>query len=478
MDTQQGPQVNASPVWQSKPANKRLPAITAHVLGKKVGKLLRAVGLVGRGKSRLQEFHTDHGGLARWRKKIELGSHAKPEHLGEIDWDYVTKHEKDIPFLGLKEFWYPAVKSRDLPANEAVPVRLCGESIVFFRNADGEARAIIDRCPHRGPQLSLGQVGAFAPGTITCRYHGMTFDGEGECVAVLGDGAGSPACGRIKARRYPVEERGGIVWVYTGQRDAPPVEKVIPHFKEVIDDRDVFVHQLELPVSYLAAVDNAVDMSHPSCLHRSCLPFASQSIAVSVGWEEMPDGGIRAYTAGEDGTAATRSQAHDGILNVSESNWYPPNIAFFGKDYLGIGELFGEDGEHGYVFAAPRDLGSTNYWLIMSQPLFKNPIKRAFTRFVHNMMHGVWFKWPGSNLSCIDQADAVMMISQGRIPNWDRDKLLRVDTPIVQVRKRLKKLHREEVAEFPERGHIVPAHMRAAYLADVKEKKAVREPAE
>lgn len=460
MASQANENAREAQIWRSKPAQRRLPAIAVHVLRNKAVSLLRFIGFAGATTSRLQEFHTDHSGLGRWRRKVRPGSHAKPDHLQEIDWECVARHEHEIPFLGLKEYWYPGLKSSNLPANKPVPLRLCSESIVFFRNAQGLACAIEDRCPHRGPQLSLGQVGAFAPGTITCRYHGMTFDGEGECVAVLGDGPDSPACGRIKTRRYPTEERGGIVWVYTGQRQPPPIEDTIPHFKEVMDDRDVFIHQLDLPVSYLAALDNAVDLAHPSCLHRSCLPFASQSISVSVGWEEMADGGIKAFTAGQDETVHSRKTAHDGVLNVSESNWYPPNIAFFDKTSLGFGELFGENGEHGYVFAAPKDIASTNYWLIFSQPKFTNPIKRAVTRFMHNMMHGVFFKWPGSNLSCIDQADAVMMISQGLIPNWDRDKLLRVDGAIVQVRRKLRRLHRDEVEEFPARGRIVPSHFR------------------
>lgn len=53
-------------------------------------------------------------------------------------------------------------------------------------------------------------------GTITCRYHGMTFDGDGECVAFLADGPDSPACGRTRTRAYPTEEAGGVVWVWMG----------------------------------------------------------------------------------------------------------------------------------------------------------------------------------------------------------------------------------------------------------------------
>ena len=64
---------------------------------------------------------------------------------------------------------------------------------------------------------------------MSCGYHGWTYDlASGTLVAALTDGPDSPICGKVRVRTYPVEERIGIVWVYIGELDPPPVEADIP----------------------------------------------------------------------------------------------------------------------------------------------------------------------------------------------------------------------------------------------------------
>ena len=41
-------------------------------------------------------------------------------------------------------------RASDPPAQKPLPVRLAGERLVLFRDESGRARALIDRCPHRG----------------------------------------------------------------------------------------------------------------------------------------------------------------------------------------------------------------------------------------------------------------------------------------------------------------------------------------
>ena len=165
-------------------------------------------------RPRTQPLRSGAVAMNRWWRG-SYGSDAKPSSVGEIPWDYVEEAQNRVPFLGLREHWYPALPSRDLRNNQAVPRVMLGDNIVLFRDADGRAAALENRCPHRGPMLSLGQVGVLEAGTITCRYHGMTFDGDGECVAFLADGPDSPACGRTRTRAYPTEEAGGVTTTTT-----------------------------------------------------------------------------------------------------------------------------------------------------------------------------------------------------------------------------------------------------------------------
>ena len=105
-------------------------------------------------------------------------------------------------------------------------IKLLGENLVFFR-AHGRVSALQDLCAHRGMPLSHGTC--LSEGTVTCAYHGWSYDvSTGACVAALTDGPDSPVAGRYSVKSYPVEERGGIVFVYMGDGNPPRSKRTYP----------------------------------------------------------------------------------------------------------------------------------------------------------------------------------------------------------------------------------------------------------
>ena len=408
----------------------RLRGVLAHRIRSAGRGLLARVGVL-RDRARVQPLMSENLSLARWMAS-DYGTPGKPAALAEVPWDYVRANEDRIPFLGLREYWYPALRSRDLRHNEPVPTTLLGDALVFFRDADGRAVALEDRCTHRNALLSLGQVGVWSPGTITCRYHGMTFDGEGTCVGVITDGPSSRACGNAAyaARKYPTEELGGVVWVYMGESAPASVLDSVPHAREVFQgDGEVFLDRGEWPFSYLSTVDNDIDLAHPAVLHRTCLPFSEQKVWGEIAVEERACGGLR--TRFTDGAA----RPHAGALQVDEVEWHLPNIAWFAPGTLG--------GPHGcgYFWAVPRDVGSCARWFMLGG----RPGGRA-ARLGQSFFFGQKIRYAGSPLSCSDGADAAMMASQGRVPRWDTERLLRTDVGVSAVRRRLMQAHEQERA--------------------------------
>ena len=92
--------------------------------------------------------------------------------------------------------WYVACAGDEI--GEAPLGRtVCGQRMVFFRDADGRAAALEDWCPHRGAPLSLGRV---VQGRLVCGYHGLEMGCDGRVVAMPGQ--------RVQAfpaiRRWPV----------------------------------------------------------------------------------------------------------------------------------------------------------------------------------------------------------------------------------------------------------------------------------
>ncbi len=386
-------------------------------------------------RPRTQPLRSSSVRMLRWWQ-APYGDAAKPASLEEIPWDYVEENQDTIPFLGLREYWYPAVESEQVRHNTSTPATLLGDNVVFFRDATGAVRALENRCPHRSALLSLGQVGVVEPGTITCRYHGMTFDGDGECIAYIADGPDSPACGKIRARSYPTEEHGGIVWIYMGDREPQPFLDAQPHARSVMAQKSLFVQHFDLPYSHLNMLDNATDLTHVGVLHRSCLLFAGQKPFGEIGYTESGDGGLHAFYKEPGG--------HPGQLNIDHIDWYLPNLVYHAPGDLGVGL------DEGWLWFTPRDVGSFTVWMIMGRSASGGRLRQAVLSRLTGVFAGTQFNenlGVGTLASCLLGGDAPMQASQGRVARWDLDRLARGDRAMVRARRMVQEAHAVEVAE-------------------------------
>lgn len=140
----------------------------------------------------------------------------------------VKDRRAQIPPLGLREYWYPLVPDRRVPRRKPLFWKMLGDELVLFRDEKGDVKAISDVCPHRGASMSQGKC--FYKGTVSCPYHGATFDGDGSCVAYITEGPESRMVRnrRFRAPTYPTVTLKGWVFVWMGAGDPAPVEQDIP----------------------------------------------------------------------------------------------------------------------------------------------------------------------------------------------------------------------------------------------------------
>lgn len=91
-----------------------------------------------------------------------------------------------------------------LPAGGRLVARVAGVPIILW-NVEGRIRATARNCPHQDFPLDGGSL----RGTVvTCGLHGYQSDvATGACLTF----------GGIKLATYPVEVRGGKVWVDVGR---------------------------------------------------------------------------------------------------------------------------------------------------------------------------------------------------------------------------------------------------------------------
>ncbi|MFO0572709.1 MAG: aromatic ring-hydroxylating dioxygenase subunit alpha [Polyangia bacterium] len=176
--------------------------------------------------------------------------------------------------------WYVVAESHELPSRPgAGPLArtLLGLPLVLFRDGEGRAAALLDRCPHRNVPLSLGEV---VEGQLQCAYHGWRFDGGGTCRFIPSRRGDSAARAR-NALSYPVRELDGFIWVYPTPGAEPKEE---PYRFRLLDAPGYTVVRriVEAPGTLHATLENALDVPHTQFLHRGLFRSKSRDIAITA----------------------------------------------------------------------------------------------------------------------------------------------------------------------------------------------------
>lgn len=159
--------------------------------------------------------------------------------------------------------WHVVARSTDVKPGAVVGVRLLGRAIALWRNGD-QLLAWADQCPHRGAQLSLGQVKG---GALVCPYHAWEFNAAGRCTKIPAHpDLAIPQRAQITA--YRVEERYSMIWVCLGEP-----QKDIPPFPEWDDERfgSFLCGPYEVDASGPRLIENFLDVGHLPFVHDGTL---------------------------------------------------------------------------------------------------------------------------------------------------------------------------------------------------------------
>ena len=204
--------------------------------------------------------------------------------------------------LGFRNHWYPAFFSRQLAEDKCLGQEMLGERILFKR-IDGRVYAIEDRCAHRGVPFSV-RPECYTKNTISCWYHGFTYDvRNGALIAIITDPE-SPLIGKVKLKAYPVEEHKNIVFVFIGdERPHALALDLQPGFLD--EDLAVFPngeHEL-VRSNWRLAAENGVDASH-IYVHRN-------SGLVNAARRPLP---LASYFMTREGMVIDKDGAPKGVL--------------------------------------------------------------------------------------------------------------------------------------------------------------------
>lgn len=193
----------------------------------------------------------------------------------------------EAPPLGYRNYWYPVIESRRVQ-DGPVPVRVLGEDLVLFRAGD-QVAALTDRCAHRGSRLSQGRI--LFPGTLSCPYHGWTYNAAGECVGRIVEGPKPDIVGKVRIRSYRTQERAGILWAFLGEGEPPPLEEDLPPPLKEANGFPQFLFE-EWGCDWRNVTENYPDMLHATYVHRTSFEMVFQKVPTwgTMVVEPLPDG--------------------------------------------------------------------------------------------------------------------------------------------------------------------------------------------
>jgi carbazole 1,9a-dioxygenase terminal dioxygenase component len=298
-------------------------------------------------------------------------SAARPDATDGASASSPARYEDAV--LGFRNHWYPAMFSSDVRETEIKTLRVLGEDILLKR-VDGRVYGVRDECLHRGFQLSK-KPECFTKNTVTCWFHGFTYNlADGGLVGIPSD-PDSKLIGKLKLRSYPIEEHKGMLFVFIGDIEPPPLSDDLPPEFLAEDMHVVPFHQQEVASNWRIAADSASELNH-TFIHkrdalldywRQPLPFAEipRGNNPYEGWILHEGPGFKGFTdAFGDAIPVFEYKFEcDGEVGVVRAAYDPAvepgSVAFGNMDAtltLPCGLRIGPWG------ANPGDPESANYW--------------------------------------------------------------------------------------------------------------------
>ncbi|HEY1124628.1 MAG TPA: aromatic ring-hydroxylating dioxygenase subunit alpha [Sphingobium sp.] len=300
-------------------------------------------------------------------------------------------------FDGFANLWIIAAQGSDIAPGALVSLKVAGERILLFRNADGTIAALIDKCPHRGVALSLGKL---RDGIVECPFHGWRFDGTGRACHIPWNPDAKTE--RLGATALPIRETHGLVWLYTGFD--PAIE---PQPSETLTRDDVVIcgQSVSWHVHWTRVMENMLDSPHLPFVHKSTIgrflaPYLDRRMDLS--WTPQPYG---AQIIGRVGNDRPPSRLDYRFPNAMELFIDPP-----GRIMRMIAVCTPEDGERTRL---------TIY---------------TIRNFARARLLDPFFRWSNSRIAREDKAVLETSLPS-EVPPAAHEKSVRTDAPTLAFRR-------------------------------------------
>ena len=232
----------------------------------------------------------------------------------------------------MRMFWQPVYRAQDLVRGQTKPVRIMSEDFTLYRGVSGTPYAMAFRCAHRGTQLSIGSVEGE---NLRCFYHGWMYDGSGQCVEQPAEP--KPFCEKVRIRSYPTKEYLGLIFVYMGEGEPPPLRRY-PEFER--DDYEVIIYP-SAPCNFFNRMENAVDQIHVRFVHwtsgltgcpKAEAKEVSYGVAIKTVWPGRSATGAHYQVPNASQFKASGGEKIAWRVPIDDEHYISFNVELFQKD--------------------------------------------------------------------------------------------------------------------------------------------------
>jgi phenylpropionate dioxygenase-like ring-hydroxylating dioxygenase large terminal subunit len=158
----------------------------------------------------------------------------------------------------------------------------------MVRGSDGEMRAFLNVCRHRGAQVA--EAGCGKARRFTCPYHAWSYNTQGDLVGIFE----AEAFGDVDRNTHglttlPVTERAGIIWVTLTPNSRVDHDAFFKGYDKMLEhhhfDQCHYVgNQVLVGANWKVAYDGYLDFYHLPILHRNTFGPDSSPKALFEAW--------------------------------------------------------------------------------------------------------------------------------------------------------------------------------------------------
>lgn len=174
---------------------------------------------------------------------------------------------------------YAGHESEIRKPGDFVTRRVGGRPLLLVRGKDGEVRALLNTCPHRGNAVAMEKCGNAR--AFTCFYHAWSFDTQGSLIGVPGEESYGPGFKRSEMGLKPVprlESYRGMVFVcfdaqavdlrtYLGEEARLRIDYFLDHGGEEVEVSPG-AQSYSMKANWKLLVENSVDGYHAMSTHQ------------------------------------------------------------------------------------------------------------------------------------------------------------------------------------------------------------------